>query len=256
MCHLDFISPRSDYIPSPVTTETNVRAQSQDRHNVQNSLLHWETAPVYRVFTQTLVSHCSWEQNGTAAKAGAFFFRLSSSWASDFSNIRSSTCFAALLWASGGAYTAPVSIAQGAECGYLQVKSRASLSRWQHQCLSNHFHLVITICSLWRWVKPAQQVSVFLFRGQVWSYVKLNNTVDWQVLVSDNNNGKINFRNLLTSFSFHDWAVFKKSQVKLNLERKMQIKTFKYSKKSHSKQKYLNSRKFQSCNGQIGLAYQ
>lgn len=103
-------------------------------------------------------------------------------------------------------------------------------------------------------MKPAQQVSVFLFRGQVWSYVKLNNTVDWQVLVSDNINGKINFRNI-TSFSFRDWAVFKKSQVKLNLERNKQIKAFKYSKKSYSKQKYLNSKKFQSCTGQIGLVY-
>lgn len=76
-------------------------------------------------------------------------------------------CFAALLWAGGGAYTAPAPIAQGAECWYLQVKSRASLSRWQHLWLSNHFQLVITICSLWKGLKPAQQVSVFLFGGQV-----------------------------------------------------------------------------------------
>lgn len=77
-----FTSPRSDYIPSPITTETNMRAQSQDRHNVQNSLLHCVTAPFYRVFTHTLwCTWCSREQNGTGAMAGAFFSRLFSSWA-------------------------------------------------------------------------------------------------------------------------------------------------------------------------------
>lgn len=49
---------------------------------------------------------------------------------SDFSNIRSSTCFVLQLYCGQVEVLIQlVSIAQGAECGYLQVKSKASLSR-------------------------------------------------------------------------------------------------------------------------------
>lgn len=94
MCHLDFISPRSDYIPSPVTTETNVRAQPQDRHNGQNSLLLCVTAPFYREFTNTLWCHTAPESRmEPVPRLEPSSSDYSHPELSDFSNTRSSTSF-------------------------------------------------------------------------------------------------------------------------------------------------------------------